>query len=125
MLEIFSVDLHIDLVSIAMGDVFVIVCMDWLSRFGAVIDCERQMVTIREPSGGVLTMYDEGTRFGLAFCSSASARQSLQQGCMGYLACVMDTIVATEKPSSISNVPVACEFLDVFPNELPGVLPEK
>ena len=40
-LEIFGVKFPIDLVPIAMGDVCVIVCMDWLSRFGAVIDCER------------------------------------------------------------------------------------
>ena len=67
-----------DLVPIAMGDVCVIVGMDWLSRFGAVIDCERQMVTIQDPSGGVHTVYDEGTRSGSTFCSAARARQSLQ-----------------------------------------------
>ena len=44
--EIFGVEFPIDLVPIAMGDVCVIVGMDWLSRFGAVIDCERQLVTI-------------------------------------------------------------------------------
>ena len=46
MLEIFGVEFPIDLVPIVMGDVCVIVGMDWLSRFGAMIDCERQMVTI-------------------------------------------------------------------------------
>ena len=66
--EIFGVEFPIDLVPIAMGDVCVIVGMDWLSRFGAVIDCERQLVTIRDPSGGVLTIYGEGTHFGSAFC---------------------------------------------------------
>lgn len=39
--EIFGVDFPIDLVPITMGDVCVIVGMDWLSRFGAVIDCEQ------------------------------------------------------------------------------------
>ena len=58
----------IDLVPIVMGDVCVIVGMDWLSRYGSLIDYERQLVTIRDPSGGVLTMYDEGTRTGSAFC---------------------------------------------------------
>ena len=56
-LEIFGVGFPIDLVLIAMGDVGVIVGMDWLSRVGAVIDCEQQLVTIRDPSGGVLTVY--------------------------------------------------------------------
>ncbi|CAH1437172.1 unnamed protein product [Lactuca virosa] len=40
-LEIFGVEFPIDLVPIAMGDVCVIVGMDWLSRYEAVIDCER------------------------------------------------------------------------------------
>ena len=44
--EIFGVEFTIDLVLIAMGDVCVIVGMDWLSRLGALIDCERQVVTI-------------------------------------------------------------------------------
>ena len=75
--EIFSVEFPIDLVPIAMGDVCVIVGMDWLSRFGAIIDCERQLVTIRDPSGGVLTVYGEGTHSGSAFCSAARMRQCL------------------------------------------------
>ena len=78
MLYIFGVDLLIDLILIAMGDVCVIMGMDWLSPFGAVIDYERQLVTIRDPSGGVLTVYGEGNRFGSAFYSDARARQSLQ-----------------------------------------------
>ena len=42
----------IDLIPIVMVDVCVIVGMDCLSRFGALIDCERQMVRVRDPSGG-------------------------------------------------------------------------
>ena len=45
-LQIFGVEFRLDLVLITMGDVCVIVVLDWLSRFGAVIDYERQLVTI-------------------------------------------------------------------------------
>ena len=44
---------------------------------------------------------------------------------MGFLAYVMDTRVSTERLSSISDVPVVCEFSDVFPEELSGVPPER
>ena len=37
-LEIFGVYFPIDLISIPMGEVCVIVGMDWISRFGAMID---------------------------------------------------------------------------------------
>ena len=51
-------------------------------------------------------------------------RDSLQQDCMGFLAYVMHTWVAIERPSSISEVPILCEFPNVFPEELPDVPPE-
>ena len=124
-LEIIGVEFPIDLVLIAMGDVCVIVGMDWLSRYGVVIDCERQLVTIRDPSGGVLTVYGEGTRTGSTFCSAARARQSLQQGCKGFVAYVMDARVDSERPKSVDEVPIVHEFLDVFPEELSGVPPER
>ena len=40
---------------------------------------------------------------------------------MGYLAYAIGTRIATERSSSISEVPVMCEFPEVFPKELSGV----
>lgn len=51
-----------------------IVGIDWLSRFGAMIDCERQLVVVRPASGGEPTIYGEGTMVGLAFCSTSRDR---------------------------------------------------
>ena len=113
----------IDLIPIPMGDVCVIVGMDWLSRFGAMIDCEGQRVVVRTPSGGELVVYGEGTRLGSGFCSAARARQYIQHGCAGYLAYVVDTRVREQL--SVSEVPVVREFANVFPEELPGVPPER
>ena len=73
-LEIFGVSFLIYLIPIPMGDVCVIVGMDWLSRFDAMIDCEGQRVVVRNPSGGELVVYGEGTRIGSGFCSAARAR---------------------------------------------------
>ena len=67
-LEIFGVPYLIDLIPISMGDVYVIVGMDWLSRFSAMIDNEGQRVVVRTLSGGELIIFGEGTRIGSAFC---------------------------------------------------------
>ena len=83
------------------------------------------MVTVRDPSGGVLTMYGKGTRSGSAFCFATRARQSLQHGCMGYLAYVVHTRVGEKISVSISDVPSVHDFHDVFPEELPGVPPTR
>ncbi|CAH1445284.1 unnamed protein product [Lactuca virosa] len=64
-LEIFGVSFPIDLIPIPMGEVCMIVGMDWLSRFGAMIDCEGQRVVVRSPRGGELIVYGEGTRVGM------------------------------------------------------------
>ena len=45
-LEIFGIPYPIDLIPIPMGDVCVIVDMDWLSRFGTMIDYEGQRVVV-------------------------------------------------------------------------------
>ena len=50
------------------------------------------------------------------------ARKILEKGCQGYLALVRDT---TAEQKSISNVPVACKFPDVFPDELPSLPPHR
>ena len=73
----FGVEFPIDLVSMAMGDACVIVGIDWLSRFGVVIDYELQIVTIRNPSRGVLSVYGKGTRSGSLIFSAVRVRQSL------------------------------------------------
>lgn len=64
--------------------------MDWLSLHGGLIDYERQLVTVRDPNGGIISIYRKDTRVCFAFYSSARARQCLQHGCLGYLAYVVD-----------------------------------
>ena len=51
-LEILGVFYRIDLIPIPMGVVCVIVRMDWVSRFGTMIDCEGQWIVVQTPSGG-------------------------------------------------------------------------
>ena len=78
---------------------------------------------MRGPSGEVIMVYGEGTRVGSAFCSAARARQNLLHGCRGFLVYVMDTRVDSERPRLVDEVPIVCEFPDVFPEDFPGVPP--
>ena len=54
--------------------------------------------------------------------SAITVKEMLRKGCQGYLSLVRDI---TAKKTSISDVPVACEFPDVFPDELPGLPPHR
>ncbi len=54
--------------------------------------------------------------------SVMTAQRCLRKGYDAYLAYVLDTKVSESK---IQTVPVVCEFSDVFPEELPGLPPER
>ena len=58
------------------------------------------------------------------FCSAAKARRYLQQGKGGYLAYVVDVRAKGVEPD-LSAVLVVREFADVFPEDLPGIPPER
>ena len=54
--------------------------------------------------------------------STLEAKRLLQKGCESYLAHVVDISVNEIK---LENVPVVCEFSDVFPENLPGLPPDR
>ena len=54
--------------------------------------------------------------------SAISAGCLLQKGCKGYLAHVVDT---HSSEVSLEDVPVVRDFMDVFPDDLPGLPPER
>ena len=54
--------------------------------------------------------------------SALETKRLLLKGCESYLAHVVDTLVTGIK---LENVPVICEFFDVFPKELSGLPPDR
>ena len=64
-----------------------------------------------------------GDRRVLSTCviSALEAERLLLKGCESYLAHVVDTLITEVK---LENVPVVCEFPDVFPDDLSGLPPE-
>ncbi|KAA3466198.1 Gag-Pol polyprotein [Gossypium australe] len=81
----------------------VILGMDWLTLHDAV---NSEILRIEsDESSGLPVMI-----------SSMLAQRYVRKGCEAYLACVLDTKVSESK---IELVLVVCEYLDVFPEELP------
>ena len=50
------------------------------------------------------------------------ARKSLDKGCQRFLAYVINGEV---EPIDVQSIPIAREYLDMFPRELPGLPPER
>ena len=90
-------------------------------RDGLVV-CRMKRVTLRTPSGEEVTFIDERSNYLSNVISAATARTMVRKGCEAYLAYVVDKEKA--KPSS-SDIPIVCDYLDVFFEELPGLPPQR
>ncbi|KAA3473986.1 Gag-Pol polyprotein [Gossypium australe] len=97
----------------------VILGMDWLTLHDAVVNCRRKIIELKCKNGEVLRIdSDESGELPIVI-SSMSAQRYVRKGCEAYLAYVLNTKVSEMK---IESVLVVCEYLEVFPEELP-VLP--
>ena len=115
--------LYADLVVLPMPNFEVILGMDWLTKYHATIDCNKKIV-IFQPPGEEQFMFN-GISFSrsLPIIFALKAQKMLNKGCVGYLASVLDTSVEAQlKPE---NVDVVQEFVEVFPDDLPGLPPNR
>ncbi|KAL5565101.1 hypothetical protein UlMin_028265 [Ulmus minor] len=116
-------EMSVDLVVLDMIDYDVILGMDFLSKYGATIDCKAKVVSFQPPGEEQFTFCGDKYSKQKMFVSAMKARKWLDSGCTGYLAAVADT---TKKAKvELNEVPVVKEFVDVFPEELPGLPPDR
>ncbi|XP_068328299.1 uncharacterized protein [Pyrus communis] len=111
-----------NLIPLDIVDFDVILGTDWLHHNCANIDCYEKTVTFHRPGLPMVTFVDEqgGVRHGVI--SVVRAKRLLSKGCQGYLGHVVLNNVA---PSSVKDVRVVRLFLDVFPDDLPGLPPDR
>jgi hypothetical protein len=91
-----------DLFLIPMKDMAVILGMDWLEENGAQIDCKEKTVSLRNLGGGRIVYQGD---------KHAHIEVQLQP--------------KTLKEAKLEDIPVVNEFQDVFPQELPGMPPDR
>ena len=121
-LELDGVALSVDLLPLPLIEFDVILGMDFLSKYHAKVDCFKKEVKLMKPDG--VDVIIKGKRRILPTCviSAVKARKLLSKGCEAYLAYVMDGKSGRLKPE---DVPVVQEFLDVFPEELTRLPPDR
>ncbi|GJQ95249.1 putative reverse transcriptase domain-containing protein [Tanacetum coccineum] len=114
---------HVDLMPVEMGTYDVIIGMDWLTKYQAVIDCAKKIVRI--PFGSKILIFhgDESrnkrrTRLNNISCNKT--QKYLLKGCHVFLAHI--TIKETgdkSKKKQLQDVPIVKNFPEVFPEDLP------
>ncbi|KAL5564136.1 hypothetical protein UlMin_027300 [Ulmus minor] len=116
-------ELSADLVMLDMTDYDVILGMDFLSKYGAIIDCKAKAVGFNPPGEEKFTFFGDKRVSQKMFISAMQARKWITDGCTGFLASVLDT---TKKgKDELKDVPVVNEFVSVFPEDLPGLPPDR
>ncbi|KAI3685832.1 hypothetical protein L6452_35092 [Arctium lappa] len=121
-LEIDGISFGVELLPMSIGGFDVVIGMDWLVRHKADILCSKKMIQVPLPENGVATIYGEKGRRNNPIISSLKARKFLAKGYPSYLAYVVD---AKKDKKSVEDVDVVQDYPDVFPEDLPGLPPER
>ncbi|GJS20704.1 putative reverse transcriptase domain-containing protein [Tanacetum coccineum] len=120
---------NIDLMPVELGSFDVIIGMDWLRRYHAVIVCDEKLVQV--PYGNETLTFcgnesSNGRESRLAVISYSKAQEYMAKGCQVFLAQIS---AKKEEDKSerkqIEDVPIVRDFPEVFPEDLPGLPPAR
>jgi hypothetical protein len=104
-LKISGVDFVANLIVLELKGIDVILGMDWLSKYRVLLDCAQKSVKLTTPEGKEMEFVAEPVVTAKGVANHAKVNQlDASQG---------------------SEVPVVNEFPNVFPDELPGMPPDR
>ena len=100
----------------------IILGMDWMTQHSAMIDYAKKMVQLDCPWQGLCLV--QGVRPGepKQEIFAIKAYRSLAKGCVRYLASV---VVSSSSILRVQDIPIVCEYPNVFPEDLPGMPPHR
>ncbi|XP_073138496.1 uncharacterized protein [Henckelia pumila] len=103
-----------------MEDFDCILEIDVLTTYQSSVDCYQRLVKFLPVGDDSWFFYGEGARPQMPLVSALKACRALESGAEGYLVYAVDTFAGS---GGIEGIPVANEFPDVFPEEIPGFPP--
>ena len=96
--------------------------MDWLAKHRATVDCHRKEVHISQPGEPEVIFCGERKIPSTSLINVMQANKMLRKACQGYL---VYAIEFHNREMQLAKVPVVNEFCDVFPEDLPGLPPDR
>ncbi|XP_070022772.1 uncharacterized protein [Nicotiana sylvestris] len=113
-----GLETRVDLLLLDTVDFDVILGMDWLSPYHAILDCHAKTVTLTLPDLPRLEWRGTPGHTTHNVISSVKARRMVEKGCLAYLAYVCDS---SAEVLFADSVPIVREFPEVFPSDPPGM----
>ncbi|XP_076920044.1 uncharacterized protein LOC143581056 [Bidens hawaiensis] len=99
----------------------VVLGMDWLAMNQARILCSDKAIEIRTPNSKIIRIVGDKEAGKVGIILKIKASHCLGKGCLAF----MDFVTKEPEPKKLEEVPVVSGFKDVFPDELPGISPDR
>ncbi|GJS67398.1 putative reverse transcriptase domain-containing protein [Tanacetum coccineum] len=120
---------NIDLIPIEIGSFEIIIGMDWLSKYHAVIVCDEKIVRI--PFGNEILIVrgdgsndEHGSRLNIILFTKT--QKYFLKGCHVFLAHVIVRKAEDKsEEKQLEDVPIVRDFPKVFPEDFPGIPPTR
>ena len=111
-----------DLITLLFREFDLILGMDWLTKHRAIVDCGQKTIVLRCPNQSEVII--QGIRSSLMsnVISAMQARRFIRKRYEAFLALILDSKIGQVE---LEKIPIVREFPDVFPEELPGIPPER
>ncbi|GKA15202.1 putative reverse transcriptase domain-containing protein [Tanacetum coccineum] len=120
---------NIDLMPVELGSFDVIIGMYWLANHHAVIVCDEKIVRIPYGDEVLIVQGDrdgKGEKSKLSITSCTRTQKYIKRGCPIFLAQVTKKEIENESEEKrLEDVPTVWDFLEVFPEDLPGLPPTR
>ena len=115
-------EFSVDLIALPFHEFDLILGMDWLSKHRAIVDCDKKIFLLKCPDLSEVTVQCIRSEPIPKVISAMEARRFLRKSREAFLALILDS---KREQANLENILVIREFPDVFPEELPGVPPER
>ncbi|XP_074315423.1 uncharacterized protein LOC141651618 [Silene latifolia] len=117
-----EVKLPVNVFKFPMRGFEVIVGMDWLGKYKASIDCHQKKVTLWGPKGTRVSYRGFVVKPKFKAIAAITLKSYMRKGCPMFICHIRDS--RSEEPTA-TEIPVVDEFVDVFPDEIPGLPPKR